>query len=70
MGNTITAGLVGHVFREFIAMTLTLQKNIHNVFVLIDSAPQIVLLSADSHEYFVDVEPVSEPRVLAAKSHP
>ena len=51
-------------------MTLTLQKNIHNVFVLIDRAPQIVLLGADSHEYLVDVEPVSEPRVLAAKSHP
>ena len=40
----------------------------HNLAILIDSSPKIMLLAIDSDEYFIDVESITVASVLSFQS--
>ena len=83
MRHTIAAQLVRHNLPGFSTMTLqktlekplrcgtitlSLQIDIHHLTILIDSPPQIMLLTVDLDEDFVDIEGVAIAVVLSFQS--
>ncbi len=48
-----------------LAVASTLQKNIDNFSVLIDSSPQIMLYAINLHEYFIYIEGITKSLVMA-----
>ena len=80
MSNTITAQFIRHDLPGFAAIIpyqpfeealsrssvpLSLKADINRLAILINSAPQVVLLTIDLHEYFVDEECVTVASVLS-----
>ena len=49
-------------------VTPVLEKNVNDIAILIDGAPQVVLFTSDLDEDFIDKECVSIARVLAAQA--
>ena len=83
MSNAIAPQFVGHNFPGFTAMiseqTLEeplsssaiasgLQIHIHHLTVLVNSSPQVTLLTVDPHEDFIDEESVTVTLVLSLQS--
>lgn len=75
MCDAIASQLIGHYFPGFIMMILQqafekalgglavascLQKHINHLSVLINSSPQVLLLTLDLHEYFADEKCISK----------
>ncbi len=75
MCDAIASQLIGHYFPGFIMMILQqafekalgrlavascLQKHIDHLSVLINSSPQVLLLTLDLHEHFVDKKCISK----------
>ncbi|MFT7246825.1 MAG: hypothetical protein ACI82A_004205 [Candidatus Azotimanducaceae bacterium] len=42
-----------------------LQKHINNLTILIDCAPQIMLLTIYLNEHFIDIESITKPSMLS-----
>ena len=83
MGNPVTRQFVGDDLPGGLAVssyqsvekplgcagvTPVLQKNIDDIAMLVDRAPQVMLFTSDLDEDFIDKECVSIARVLAAQS--
>ena len=49
-------------------VTPVLEKNVNDIAILVDGAPQVVLFTSDLYEDFIDKECVSIARVLAAQA--
>ena len=83
MSNTITAQFIRHDLPGFAAIIpyqpfeealsrssvpLSLKADINHLAILINSAPQVVLLTIDLHEHFVEVECIAVASVFPLQS--
>ena len=82
MCNTVTSQLVGSETKRFSSLTLNefpkessrrtpvttrLDEDVEHVTVLIDGAPEILPLTVDAHENFVQEPRIAEPALLSSE---